>query len=293
MVEAIDWTGISFSEARETLKKWREEHARRSEETVEIWEHVLSRYGSSLGDELWPVLEQVTLAAIDAARHDLVLECLQKLIKKFPASGRVTKLQAMRLEAEGKFDAAEEIYDKLIKADEANPSFRKRKVAILIAKGERLEAIRELNSYLEIFLNDQEAWQQLCELYLKEGDYARAAFAFEDVLLSNPHSSLSFRRMAEIRYASGGTENLELSKAYFERAILMSENDIRSLYGLILVCNALSAKASPSKKKELSSAGVKAADKLIEIYRASTENDHIEVHIKTITTLKNQLKQIS
>uniref|UniRef100_A0A914Q9E8 ER membrane protein complex subunit 2 n=1 Tax=Panagrolaimus davidi TaxID=227884 RepID=A0A914Q9E8_9BILA len=96
MLEAIDWTGISFSEARETLKKWREEHARQSEESVEIWEHVIYFY-----------------------------------------------------------------------------SFRKRKVAILIAKGDRLEAIRELNSYLEIFLNDREAWQQLCELYLKEGDYAR------------------------------------------------------------------------------------------------------------------------
>ena len=61
MVDVVDWTGVSFSEARETLKKWREEHARRSEETVEIWEHVLSRYGSSLGDELWAVLEQGNL----------------------------------------------------------------------------------------------------------------------------------------------------------------------------------------------------------------------------------------
>ena len=61
-------------------------------------------------------------------------------------------------------------------------------MAILLAKGERLEAIRALNAYLEIFLNDPEAWLQLCELYLKEGDYARAAFAFEDVLLANVKS---------------------------------------------------------------------------------------------------------
>lgn len=41
------------------LKKWREEHVRRSEEVVEIWEFVLSRYASALKDELWAVLEQV------------------------------------------------------------------------------------------------------------------------------------------------------------------------------------------------------------------------------------------
>lgn len=55
----IDWTYASYEEARAALKKWREEHARRSEEVVEIWEYVLSRYVGTLADELWPVLEQV------------------------------------------------------------------------------------------------------------------------------------------------------------------------------------------------------------------------------------------
>jgi len=44
------------------MKKWREEHTRRSDEVVEIWEHVLSRYSSRLKDELWTVLEQVSAA---------------------------------------------------------------------------------------------------------------------------------------------------------------------------------------------------------------------------------------
>jgi len=48
-----------FKEASSTLKKWREEHSRRSEDVVEIWEFVLSRYCAALGDELWVVLEQV------------------------------------------------------------------------------------------------------------------------------------------------------------------------------------------------------------------------------------------
>lgn len=121
MSDITDWTDVSFEEARQTLKKWRDEHARRSEETIEIWEHVLSRYASSLHDELWSILEQVTIASIDCNRTDLAHECLIKLNKQFPNSSRVTKLQAMKLEADEQYDDANSLYDQLIAVDETNP----------------------------------------------------------------------------------------------------------------------------------------------------------------------------
>lgn len=66
------------------MRKWREGHCRRSEETVEIWEHVLSRNSGALHDELWAVMEQVVIAAFDCARHDLAIDCLQVLNAQFP-----------------------------------------------------------------------------------------------------------------------------------------------------------------------------------------------------------------
>jgi tetratricopeptide (TPR) repeat protein len=102
------------------LRKWREEHSRRSEETVEIWEHVLSRNSGALHDELWAVMEQVVIAAFDCARHDLAIDCLQVLNNQFPKSSRVTKLQALRLESLGKHEEANYLYDKLLESDETN-----------------------------------------------------------------------------------------------------------------------------------------------------------------------------
>jgi tetratricopeptide (TPR) repeat protein len=63
--------------------------------------------------------------------------------------------------------------------------FRKRRIAILIAKGERNAAIRELNKYLDAFGTDTEAWLQLSDLFLQEADYGRAVYCFEELLLSN------------------------------------------------------------------------------------------------------------
>ena len=59
MTETTDLTQLSYEDARAMLKKWRECGVRRSEEVVEIWEHIISRSPASLGDEQWAVLEQV------------------------------------------------------------------------------------------------------------------------------------------------------------------------------------------------------------------------------------------
>lgn len=63
----------------------------------------------------------MAVAAIDQARFDLAIHCIQILTREFPQSSRVTKLQAMRLEAIGDWENAEHLYDRLIEKDEANP----------------------------------------------------------------------------------------------------------------------------------------------------------------------------
>lgn len=49
-------------------------------------------------------------------------------------------------------------------------------------------------------MSDQEAWQELCNLYMAEGEYGKAAFCMEEVILHNPHSHLIHQRLADIRY---------------------------------------------------------------------------------------------
>lgn len=277
-----EWTPtvLSYEEASSTLKKWREEHARRAEDVVEIWEFVLSRYCAALGDELWVVLEQVAIAALDQARHDLAIDCIQQLHQQFPKSMRVTKLQAMRLEAIGNYEDADKLYEKLIEADEINPVFRKRRIAILIAKGDRQAAIRELNKYLESFGTDTEAWLQLSELFLQEGDYTRAAFCFEELILSNPHNACYLQKMAEIRYTLGGQENIEMARNYYEKSVSISSS-AASLYGLVLCYNQLVQKATGQRKHELIIAGQNACDRLLVLYNnketlESSSNELIE-----------------
>ncbi|CAH8587654.1 unnamed protein product [Schistosoma intercalatum] len=175
-------------------------------------------------------------------------ECLDRLLAKFRNSCRVNRLFGMYLESKGNFEDAQNVYTKLIKDDPTNTLARKRMITILIAQQKIPEAINELREYLKIFMSDFEAWNELADLYLSECDYKHAAFCMEEMILSNPSNHLYYQRYAEIKYTEGGTENLELARAYYSQACLLCPNNLRSLYGLLLTCSALDNHLSKSIK---------------------------------------------
>jgi len=270
-MDGKDWTRVSFDEGRQTLRKWRENNVRRSEEAVEIWEHVLSRHPNSLGDELWIVYEQIVVASLDCARLDIAQECLQALSTQFTNSDRVLKLRAMHLECVGKLVPALKIYDDLIKRDESNPAYRKRKIAVMKAQGRMSDAIKELTDYLKKFMNDTEAWQELSHLYLSEQDYGKAAYCVEELILSFPRDHLFYQYYAEIKYTQGGLDNIELAKSYFAEAAKLNPKNVRALWGLLSTCSQLAQKATSQKRKELINTANVAAAKLSDVYKQQKE----------------------
>lgn len=51
-----------------------------------------------------------------------------------------------------KYDEAVDVLDAIIAKDEANAFSRKRKIAILKARGRRVDAIKEMNEYLKKYI---------------------------------------------------------------------------------------------------------------------------------------------
>lgn len=102
-----------------------------------------------LGNERHLVLEQVIIAAFDCSRIEIADHCIKQLSSEFPGSLRVQKYKAMRLEALEMYDEALEMLEDIIAKDETNAAPRKRKIAILKAKGKPVEAIKELCEYLK------------------------------------------------------------------------------------------------------------------------------------------------
>lgn len=84
-------------------------------------------------------------------------------------------------------------------------------------------------------MSDQEAWQELCDMYLSEQEYNEAAFCMEELILHNPHNHLMHQRYAEIRYTQGGYGNMEIARTYFAQAYKLNPHSMRALFGFYLV----------------------------------------------------------
>lgn len=280
---------LSWTEVRDIFRIWRENSERKSKDVVDLWESTLKSKINNLGNEKYLVLEQVCIAALDCYRLALAEQCLKILMNEFPGSLRVHKYHAMHLEALEMYDEAVEVLDSIIKRDETNAAPRKRRIAILKAKGQIPEAIKELTEYLKKFMSDQEAWHELCDLYLQEQDYSKAAFCMEELILHNPHSHLIYQRYAEIKYSQGGFENIEQAKSYFCQAIKLNPSNIRALYGLLLATNhiASSVRSTASKKKEAIKLSEWAIKMLDNLYKSKMDEDE---GIKVVEDLLSQLQ---
>lgn len=75
---------------------------------------------------------------------------------------------------------------------------RKRKISCLKSQNRVKEYISELNDHLKIYQADHEAWLELCEAYLNELEYAKAAFCLEELILMYPHNHVYYQRYADV-----------------------------------------------------------------------------------------------
>ena len=256
------------------MKKWRDEGYRNSEEITDLGENLLKDYSSKLGDEIWVLLEQVCIASFDCNRLQLAERCLEALEKQFPKSKRVMKLRGMLYEVQGRYDVASRIYDELLEADPANLQVRKRKIAMLKEQNKIEETIAQLNEYLGDFLGDQEAWMELCELYIRQQEFSKAAFCMEELILSHPHNHLYHQRYAEIHYTIGHQENMQRAKKYFAQALKLDPNNVRALYGLYLAAtNINSGKISADEKRKNQSLSSWTADQLVELFDVNVSDE--------------------
>ena len=188
----------SVEDAREFLRKLREDNLRQSNDVIHIYDAFIGDCDpSDLGEEHWMILEQVVVAGFDTHRKDIVDICMKELATMFSMNSlRMRRLEAMRAEMFEEYEEALLILDSIIQEDDSNSQARKRKIAILKDRSKHQEAIAELVKYLKDYMADGEAWMELCDLYILEQDYAKAAFCCEELILQHPHNHLYYQRYA-------------------------------------------------------------------------------------------------
>ena len=74
----------------------------------------------------------------------------------------------------------------------------KRIISCLKSQNKTKEYVNALSEYLKLFQADHEAWLELCDAYLNEMDYSKAAFCLEELILMYPHNHVYHQKFADV-----------------------------------------------------------------------------------------------
>ncbi|KAF0717439.1 Aste57867_2292 [Aphanomyces stellatus] len=266
------------------LEFMRKEKVRAPEVAMKVGQKLISGGGLS-ADSLYTIYEQTFLAALDVNDTDVQDSCILALKKKFPDSSRVQRLELMLLEANGKFSQADAFYKDMLVKNPSNMLVVKRQVAIYKAQGKIDDAIGKLNELLKNFQTDAGSWVELADLYLSVGNYTKAAFCFEELILTNPLNAFYHERLAEVYMSIGGVDNLKIARKHLAHSLELNETG-RGLMALIMCTSSLAALKSRQEKddKELNQRLHQyAVTKLQAAYRAKASEDIASIADEVIT----------
>jgi len=284
LFRSIESTANNWDDARKVLRRWRDENMRKSKDILELWDSFVASAINKFGDEKWLVYEQVCIAALDCNNMLVATNCIAALRTQYPQSIRVKKLYAMKLEAIDKYDKALQIYDEILEDDETNALVRKRKISCLKSQNRVKEYISELNDHLKIYQADHEAWLELCEAYLNELEYAKAAFCLEELILMYPHNHVYYQRYADIKYTQG---SYEMARNYYCYAVKLNPNNARALYGILLSTSNLKNSQKAKELNDNSRLATWSSEKLSTKLQENKSDEQMTTH------LNNMLKYLS
>jgi tetratricopeptide (TPR) repeat protein len=107
----------------------------------------------------------------------------------------------MFYEASNNTFKAQEIYLEIIESTPEDHATLKRLISLYKNNNMVNDAIAMLNKYLEVNQVDEEAWNELCDMYLQRQNFSKAMYCFEELLSSNPLNFQYNIKYGEILYS--------------------------------------------------------------------------------------------
>jgi tetratricopeptide (TPR) repeat protein len=241
-------------------------------------------------NEQWLIREQYFKALVESGAFKHAQIVLNELVNRFGTKGgkesqRITMLKAMLYEAQGKYKEADDIYIAMEIANPSNFLVLKRRIALERSKGDSAAAARLLNKYLDVNQADVEAWMEMADLQMCEGQFKPAAYCLEEALLAHPYNHAMHTLYGEVLYSiSTSPEQILTARSYFAQSLVLKPADnARACWGL-LMCS------FQSKDEVGRDLARKSASELKKIYSSSSLSQTLKPLIAVYLRVVNKLE---
>jgi len=201
-------------------------------------ENFLKQYKRQIGIEENFLLKKLFFIHLELKNHKEAFNILIKLKNTF---GNDKKLLRMGSE-EGEIDpkrgeVAIQRYKYLMINDQNdNESMKKyimfMKLSVDLNDKQTINDYIDLwNQYLEAFMNDPDAYNELAQVYLMVNEYDKAAFCLEELLLYSPNDYKVLNKLGDIYTSKNNSEDAKMGIKFYSRSILIQPTP-RAFFGI-------------------------------------------------------------
>ena len=201
-------------------------------------ENFLKNYKRQIGLEENFLLKKLFFIHLELKNHKEAFTILIKLIKTF---GNDKKLLRMGSE-EGEIDpkrgevAIQRYKYMMINDQNDNESMKKyimfMKLSVDLNDKQTINDYIDLwNQYLEAFMNDPDAYNELAQVYLMVNEYDKAAFCLEELLLYSPNNYKVLNKLGDIYASKNNAEDAKMGIKFYSRSILIQPTP-RAFFGI-------------------------------------------------------------
>ena len=277
------WNNHSFQEYKEWLFKQINSNQETSIFLKCHIENFLLHYKKQIGIEENYLLKKLFFIHLELKNYAQAQQILMKLIQTF---GRDKKLLRMGNEESeinpNRGDLPLKNYKILMINDQNdNESMKKyimfMKLSVDLNNKQTINDYIDLwNQYLEAFMNDPDAYNELAQIYLMVNEYDKAAFCLEELLLYNPNNYKVLNKLGDIYTSKNNAEDAKTAIKFYSRSILIQPTP-KAFFG-IQNCASIIIK----KEKKLDDK----TKKLVEISKKELTNLYSDTPFKSIDVNK-------
>ena len=104
------------------------------------------------------------------------------------------------------------------------------------------------NLYLEVYMNDPDAYNELAQIYLMVNEYDKAIFCLEELLLHSPNDYKVLNKIGDIYCSKNNVNDAKLALKFYSRSIVIQPTP-RAFFGIQNCASIISLKEKKLDEK--------------------------------------------
>ena len=218
-------------------------------------ENFLYKYEKSIGYEENFLYKKLFFINLELKNFKEALNILLKLIKDFGKEKKLLRMYGEESEVDPKGgDIPMRQYKTMMMNDQNdNESIKKyiffMKLSIDLNNKQTINDYIELwNLYLEVYMNDPDAYNELAQIYLMVNEYDKAIFCLEELLLHSPNDYKVLNKIGDIYCSKNNVNDAKLALKFYSRSIVIQPTP-RAFFGIQNCASIISLKEKKLDEK--------------------------------------------